>query len=274
METLDKYMQDLARIIEQHPLLTRKQEIELARIIHKYKTGEKRQKAREELFFSNLRLVLQKAYASIGKSNLSIIDLINSGIEGLGKAIDRFKPTVFKTKFSTIATSWIDLKINRAVADSHSDVYIPRHIRSKSKKFKDLVSGMTDKEIMSKLMVSPYVLKNIQTANISTVVSLDHNYFDDDPTSTLKETIVDTKNKSPDLCCAERDRKALLNKYLNQLDPMEKDILCCRYMNNDQEGLERIGRKYGLSGERIRQISRTALRLLRRRMKKRSFFEV
>jgi len=279
METLDKCMQDWAQIIEKHPLLTRKEEVELAKTIKKFKTGKRRQEAREQLYFSNLKLVLQRAYAAVGKSNLPIEDLITAGVEGLGLAIDRFKPSIFKTKFSTIATYWIDLKIGQAMIASYSDVYIPRHIRNKNRKFKDLISNntpaMTDKEIMKKLKVSSYVLGNIHAANSSSIVSLDNNFGNDnDPTSTLKETIADTKAKSPYVCCAEKDRKALLQKYLNQLDPLSKEILYCRYINDDKEGLNAIGRRYGLSGERIRQISESALKKMQKKVRDRTSFEV
>ncbi len=293
METLDKCKQEYAKIIEQYPLLSRKEEMSLAKIINKYKNGKKRQKAREKLYFSNLRLVYKRANSFINKyyahvphirtCMLQLEDLIAAGIEGLGMAIDRFRPEEFKTKFSTMAIHWIDLKIGTTIADIHSDLYIPRYIRNKNKKLKDLLCDnrkMTDEEIMKALKISPYVFRNVQASAKSVTFSLNDNCYTKAPLtnsmlhSTLQDVIEDTKTKSPDISCVEKDRKVMVRKCLNKLDPLSREILCCRYMNAEKEGLDKIGKRHGLSGERIRQISDMALEKAKRYFKGVSFFEV
>lgn len=279
METTSKCMQSYTEIINNHPLLTREEEYELVSIINEYKSGIQRQQAREKLFKSNLRLVIQQAQIFKRSTSLPLEDLIGAGIEGLGNAIDRFNPKKFKTKLSTISTFWIRLKLFQLITSFNYMVYIPRHIIEKGQKLRSMTDGdinkMTDKEIMDNLEVSELVLRNIQSARSSHVISLNTKYNNNDKDETTLEGVIADKNaKSADDIYAEKERRNLVRKYLKQLSPVEKDILCCRYMSDTKENLRDIGARLNLTGERVRQMEYKAFRKLRKRMLSKSFFEV
>ena len=275
-------MRDYTKVIGISPMLTKKEEWALGKTICKLKSGKIRQAAREKLFNANLKLVLKRAHYYSIHAKAPFADLVQAGMEGLGNAIDRYNPIKFKTRFSTYATSWIQLKIFHTLSEFENMVYVPQSIALKSREYKKILAFEGGKELnnnslMELLQTSEYVLRNIKAVN-SSIISLDNTPFvknDSYSKSTLKDTILDPKHISVSDCMVKEEVKETLKVALDGLEPIQREILVLRYLDdNEKNGLQKLGRKYNLTGERIRQIEYKALKKLRRRLKNKSFFKI
>ena len=226
------------------------------------------QQAKNELIQANLRLVVSiaKRYANRG---LSFLDLIQEGNLGLIQAMVKFDYTK-GFKFSTYASWWIRAAILRAFAEKSRTIRIPNYlfeIKGKlMKSFKDLVKKLgrepTPQELSKDSGIPLHDVEKILNL-IEEPVSLDMPIGEED--STLEDLIPDEKSLSPGDSLLEKDLVEQVRKLLAGLSPREEKILRLRFgIGEDGEcTLEEIGRQFGLSRERIRQIEAKALDRLR-----------
>jgi RNA polymerase primary sigma factor len=226
------------------------------------------QQAKNELIQANLRLVVSiaKRYANRG---LSFLDLIQEGNLGLIQAMVKFDYTK-GFKFSTYASWWIRAAILRAFAEKSRTIRIPNYlfeIKGKlMKSFKDLVKKLGREPSSQELSKDSGIPLNDVEKILNLIeepISLDMSIGEED--STLEDLIPDEKSLSPSDSLLEKDLTHQIRKLLSGLSPREEKILRLRFgIGEDGEcTLEEIGRQFGLSRERIRQIEAKALERLR-----------
>ncbi|MFA5312353.1 MAG: sigma-70 family RNA polymerase sigma factor [Methanomassiliicoccales archaeon] len=263
--TSDKYVTGYCDEIGQYALLTTDREKELALIIKKSKDEKHRDEARHELIHHNLRLVVKIAFGYSRISSVPVMDLISAGNIGLTTAVDKFNPQKYHTKFSTYAVHWIKQAIRRCMHAYSHHVHVPMHITEKARKYSKMVEAsrelqLTDIQCMRELAVTANGFQKIQESKVS-FVPLDRpiNFGDGEDTITHADVIADEQVILPSEEVAAKDIMEVMNKALNSLDAMSRDIVVSQYMASEKVELRSLGKKYGLSGERIRQIKEAAL---------------
>ncbi len=257
------------REIGQYPLLNGQQEKELAKRIL---TGD--DEARSILARSNLRLVVSIAKKYVNRSpDLTLLDLIQEGNLGLFKAVDKFDYTK-GYKFSTYATWWIRQAITRALADQSRTIRIPVHMVETIAKYKQKVRELSQhlgrdplpEEIAAEMGIEIEKVYTIQKINQDTVSLESPVGEDDDERSTLGSFIADDTIASPDMDASRRILNEQMTEILDELSPKERKILEMRN-GLTEEGicftLEEVGREFGVTRERIRQIEAKALERIR-----------
>ena len=257
------------REIGQYPLLTASEERDLAKRIEK---GD--DEARQILMRSNLRLVVSIAKKYVGRSpDLTLLDLIQEGNLGLDKAVHKFD---WKKgyKFSTYATWWIRQAITRALADQSRTIRIPVHMVETIAKYKQVSRRLAQalgrdpmpEEIAVEMGVEVDKIYQIEKINQDTL-SLENpvGSGDDDEKSTLGDFIADDKIPSPVQESSERILGEQVRDILDDLSPKERKILEMRHGLADgiYHTLEEVGREFGVTRERIRQIEAKALEKIR-----------
>ena len=256
------YLKEIGR----ENLLKPEEEPELAKRIL---AGDK--EAKDKLISSNLRLVVNIAKHYVGRG-MQLLDLIQEGNLGLMKAVEKFDYTK-GFKFSTYATWWIRQAITRAIADQARTIRIPVHMvetinkitRAQRQLVQELGREPTAEEISQKLggILTPEKIRDIQRIAIEPI-SLETPIGEEDD-SHLGDFIEDKDTISP----SEHTTKVLLSqqldKILEDLTDRERKVIRLRYGldNNQPLTLEEVGKQFGVTRERIRQIEAKAIRKLR-----------
>jgi len=260
------YLREIGRI----PLLTPQQEIELAA---KIKKGDR--KARALMINANLRLVVTIAqdYANLG---LPLPDVISEGNIGLMTAIDRFDPAK-GAKLSTYASWWIRQSIKRALSNQGKTIRLPVHLGDKILKMRRVSLQMseelgrepTDDEFAEEIGIASGKVSQLKTVSIRPA-SLDAPIGDDDLTE-FGESVTDEEAQTPFELLRDKDLHNNVDDLLEELDDREKKIIFQRFgfENGERKTLDQIGRRLGVSRERIRQLENVALTKLRRALNQR-----
>lgn len=260
------YLREIGRI----PLLTRDQEIDLAQ---KTEAGDMR--AKDRLTSANLRLVVSIAKKYIGRG-MSFLDLIQEGNKGLIRAVEKYQ---WKKgfKFSTYATWWIRQAITRAIADQARTIRIPVHmvetinklIRVSRKLMQTLGREPLPEEIAEVMEITADKVREIlkisqKTTSLETPIG-------DDEDSYLGDFIEDTKQASPYELTTQRLLRENIEEVLSGLSDRESKVLEMRFGLRGAKPmtLEEVGREFGVTRERIRQIEAKALRKLKHPSKRR-----
>ena len=261
---VDNSIKIYMREMGQFSMLSAEKEVELANRI-----AEGDQSAKNELVEANLRLVVSLArhYQGCG---LSYQDLIQEGNIGLIKAAEKFDVSK-GFRFSTYASWWIKQALSRAIADQSRTIRIPVHMTENINKFKK-----TERELLSKLNREPKIkeiadamgISEKQAKEIQSYIveptSLDIQVGDDDDT-TIGSFIEDTHFVNPESAYIKESNGDVVNAVLDTLSDREANILRLRFGIGGKKAmtLEEVGKEYGLTRERIRQIEAKALRKLR-----------
>lgn len=261
------------REIGQYPLLNAQEERTLAKRIV---DGD--DEARNLLARANLRLVVSIAKKYVGRSpDLTLLDLIQEGNLGLFKAVDKFDFTK-GFKFSTYATWWIRQAITRALADQSRTIRIPVHMVETMAKYKqvsrrlsqDLGRDPMPEEIATEMGVEVEKVYQIEKISQDTI-SLELPVGDDDDRSRLSDFIADDKIVSPDQEVAHSILTDQITEILDTLSEKERKILEMRHglLDGTYHTLEEVGKEFGVTRERIRQIEAKALEKIRQHEKAR-----
>jgi RNA polymerase primary sigma factor len=268
-DSIQMYLKEIG----QYPLVTAAKEKELARRIE---SGD--EEAKNLLAKANLRLVVSIAKKYVGRSaDLTLLDLIQEGNLGLFKAVDKFDWTK-GYKFSTYATWWIRQAITRALADQSRTIRVPVHMVETIAKYKQVVRRLSQDlgrdplpdEIATEMGLDVEKVYQIEKIDQDTV-SLESPVGDDgdDGKSTLGDFLSDDKILSPDQESSRRILGDQVRGILNDLSPKERKILEMRHGLNDgiTHTLEEVGKEFGVTRERIRQIEAKAHEKIRQHEK-------
>ncbi len=266
VDPVQMYLKEIGRT----PLLSRKEEVELAKKINNGDRAEK-EAARKKMIQANLRLVVSIAKRYIGRSPyLSFLDLIQEGNRGLFRAVEKFD---WKKgyKFSTYATWWIRQAITRALADYSRTIRIPVHMVETLSKYtkeqrrlrKQLGREPLPEEMAAEMGLSLSKVRKIRKI-IKGTISLETPVGEDQDTL-LQEFIEDTESTTPLQEATRALLKERLSDLMKDLTPREQKILEMRFGLEDgvKHTLEEVGQEFGVTRERIRQIAARALKKLR-----------
>lgn len=259
-DAVRSYLHEIGKI----PLLTADEEIILAKRMEK---GD--EEAAQLLITANLRLVVSvaKKYA---KHGLELLDLIQEGNIGLMKAVEKFD---YKRgfKFSTYATWWIRQAITRAIADQARTIRIPVHMIETINKYNKVNAILTaklgkkptDEEIAAEMGIEPNKIAEIVKINqnpssLSTPIG-------EEKDNQLQDMIPDTASLSPEEVATSEYLREQITDVLDELQDREKRVLALRFGLEDgiNRTLEEVGKEFGVTRERIRQIEAKALRKLK-----------
>ena len=287
-DSIQMYLRDIGK----YPLLSAGEEQELGKqVVARREVLEKRHKkrltvaqkkkilddglvARNRLAMANLRLVVSIAKNYAGRSrDLSLLDLVQEGSEGLYKAVDKFEPQR-GFKFSTYATWWIKQSIVRGLADKSRTIRIPVHMSETTQRYqkamvqmeKDLGRPPTVQEVAAELDVDPekvYMIRRIS----QDIVQLERPLggSDEEGNTRISDTVEDHDQETQEKIVSKDILKEQVHGILKDLSPRERQVIEMRHGLEDgiQHTLEQIGLALGVTRERVRQIESRALEKLR-----------
>jgi len=263
IDPVQMYLKEIGQI----SFVTAEEEKDLAKRIEK---GD--MEAKKRLAQANLRLVVSIAKRYVGRSpNLTVLDLIQEGNLGLFRAVEKFDWRR-GYKFSTYATWWIRQAITRALADQARTIRIPVHMVETLSKYSQVKRRLLQElgreplaeEIAAEMGIE--VEKVHQIGKISQeAVSLETPVGEDEEDSVLAEFIEDKKATPPSLDAARNLLRGRLKEILSDLVPREQKIVALRFGLEDgiTHTLEEVGKEFGVTRERIRQIEAKALERIR-----------
>ena len=262
LDPVQMYLKEIGKT----PLLSAKEEIELAKRVEK---GD--EAAKKKMIQANLRLVVSIAKRYVRRSPaMSFLDLIQEGNRGLFRAVEKFDWRK-GYKFSTYATWWIRQAITRALADHSRTIRIPVHMvetLSKYTKVKRRLSQELDRnplpeEIAAEMGLKPEKIYHIMKITQGTIPL--ETPVGEDKDTLLEEFIKDEKAVPPSQRAARELLKERLKEVLKELTPRERKILSMRFGLEDgvRHTLEEVGKEFGVTRERIRQIAARALEKIR-----------
>ena len=254
-DAMSLFLQEVRR----HPLLTREEEVELAKRIER---GDLR--AKEQLVNSNLRLVISNARKYQGH-DLPLLDLIQEGILGLIRAAEKFDWRK-GYKFSTYATFWIRQALQRALDNRSRTIRIPVHLGQRERRI-----ARVQRELAAQLGREPTEEEVAQAADISVqdvreareaarvVTSLDRPVGEEEETPFGALLASDERGPEEEVAISLRDDA--LRQALNRLPEPEREVVKLRYGINgdDPTPLSETGRRLGLSQDAVRRLERKAL---------------
>jgi len=279
------------------PLLTREEEVELAKKIERGREAKKQlaqshegvaassqlrqlvaegKAARDKFIRANTRLVVNiaKKYRNKG---MPFSDLIQAGNLGLIKAVDKFEYQQ-GNKFSTYATWWIRQSITRSLTQQSRTIRIPDHLSNRIRKVHQAARTLEQSlgrqprpsEIAHQMGLTQERVERLLRIS-RRPLSLNRPVNREDEQSELGSFIEDENTPTPSESAAQHLLKEDLEELLNELEPREARILRLRFglQDNRTYTLEELGERFGVSRERIRQIERKALRKLRNPMYRR-----
>lgn len=259
-DAIRSYLYEIGKI----PLLTASEEVILAKRIEKHE-----KEASQLLITANLRLVVSiaKKYA---KSGLELLDLIQEGNMGLMRAVEKFDYHK-GFKFSTYATWWIRQAITRAIADQARTIRIPVHMIETINKFNKVNAVLTTK--LSRKPTDLEIAKemDIEVEKIEEIRKISQNPsslatpIGDEKDSELQDIIADDWSQSPEEFATLEYLKNQIHEILDSLQDREKRVLALRFGLDDgvTRTLEEVGKEFGVTRERIRQIEAKALKKLK-----------
>ena len=254
-----QYLRDIGKV----PLLNAAQEVDLAK-----RAEKSEEKAKHQLISANLRLVVSIAKKYVGRG-MSLLDLIEEGNIGLMRAVEKYDWRR-GYKFSTYATWWIRQAITRAIADQARTIRIPVHMvetinrfnRTQRRMMQELGREPTPEEVAEVLGIDPAKAREIvkvsqEPTSLATPVG-------DEDDSQLGD-FIEAPGLKPDEQATRELLKDQLDEVLDTLSPREKRVLQLRFGLDDgkQRTLEEVGKEFGVTRERIRQIEAKAVRKLK-----------
>ena len=260
MDAIKLYLKD----IQKTNLLTAEEERALARRID---DGD--MAARDRMIESNLRLVVKIAKRYMNRG-LPFLDLIEEGNLGLIKAVERFKLSK-ECRFSTYATWWIRQSIERALVNQSRTIRLPVHVSDDINKLikitrelvRDLNREPQVKEVAVAMGVEPSYVRRLMVL-LKKTYSIEHPMGENNDYS-LIDTIEDTSVINPLDLAEGLNKYQLIEEFLATLNDNEKEIIALRFGldDRDPQTLDTIGRQFGVTRERIRQIEAKSLEKLR-----------
>jgi RNA polymerase primary sigma factor len=254
------YLKEIGRVA----LLRKEQEVEYARLIE---LGD--DEARDKLTEANLRLVVSIAKKYIGRG-MPFLDLIQEGNTGLMRAVGKFD---YRRgyKFSTYATWWIRQAVTRALADQSRTIRIPVHmgeiinklVRVSRRLLQELGREPDNEEIAEEMGVTPE--KVCQALRIAKEPLSLNSPIGEEEDSQLGDFVEDKLATAPSEAASLAMLRTEVEDILDSLRPRERRVLQLRFglIDGHQRTLEEVGKRFGVTRERIRQIEAKALRKLR-----------
>jgi RNA polymerase primary sigma factor len=254
------YLKEIGRVA----LLRKEQEVEYAQLIE---LGD--EAARDKLTEANLRLVVSIAKKYIGRG-MPFLDLIQEGNTGLMRAVVKFD---YRRgyKFSTYATWWIRQAVSRALADQSRTIRIPVHmaevvnklVRVRTRLFQELGREPDDEEIAEEMCLTPAKVREVVRVSREPI-SLS-SPIGEEGDAQLGDFVEDTQAIAPPEAASLTMLHIEVENILDTLTPRERRVLQLRFglIDARQLTLEEVGKRFGVTRERIRQIEAKALRKLR-----------